>query len=180
MKEMIQNKPVPPPLPKITAVSGSTVKEGQKAKFTVSFSAATAQVATLKLSLIDVTTTGALDYSTTFSYSDNNGANYKSMPSGGTATIRIGTNSVLVRVETFKDAIDESAETFRLLAEPLTGLLPEAGSGIGTIINKPVPKNWRDRLKDLLDDLDDQGGERTSRIWDFLIAKQFTARALTR
>ncbi len=176
----IQNKPVLPPLPKITAVSDSTVKEGQKAKFTVSFSAATAQVATLKLSLIDVTTTGALDYSTTFSYSDNNGATYKSMPSGGTATIRIGTNSVLVRVETFKDAIDESAETFRLLAEPLTGLSPEAGSGIGTIINKPVPKNWRDRLKDLLDDLDDQGGERTSRIRDFFIAKQFTARALTR
>jgi Bacterial Ig-like domain (group 3)/FG-GAP-like repeat len=127
----------PPLLPKITAVSDVTVKEGQKAVFKVSFSAATTQAAALKLTLLDGTAKGGRDYSTVMKYSDNNGATYKSLASGGTATIKAGVSAFLVQVATLNDDAVEPTETYNLDIDPISGLSAGRGWGIGTIIDKP-------------------------------------------
>jgi large repetitive protein len=120
----------------IASVTSTTVKEGQKAQFTVTLSAATTQASSVRLSLVDVTTTSGLDYSTDMKYSDDGGLTYRAVVSGGIANIRAGVTSFLVRVTTLKDAIEEPSETYQLVVNPVSGLSSNVGMGTGTILDK--------------------------------------------
>lgn len=126
----------PPALPKFTAVSDITVKEGQVATFAVRLSAATTQASTVKLTLVNGTATSGLDYSTALKYSDDNGVTYQSLASGGTATLKAGVSGFLVQVTTLTDALAEADETYNLYLDAVSGISTAVrGWGIGTIQN---------------------------------------------
>lgn len=161
-------------LPKFTSVSDDTVKEGQKAKFKVSFSAATTEAASVRVTLLDGTTSGALDYSTTLKYSDDNGMTYRSMDSGGTAGVRAGATSLLIQVDTLKDNINEPTETFNLSVEPLSGLAPDRGWAVGTILNKSAKHNSMfDQVRSIRDDVTRKGDSVTSSIRNWVSMSVF-------
>ncbi|MGB9148867.1 MAG: FG-GAP-like repeat-containing protein [Burkholderiales bacterium] len=164
-----------PPLPKIVSVTDDTVKEGQKAKFKVSFSAATTEAASVRVTLLDGTTSGALDYSTTLKYSDDNGMTYQSLGSGGTAGVRAGATSLLIQVDTLKDNINEPTETFNLSVEPLSGLATDRGWAVGTILNKSAKHNSMfDQVRSIRDEVARKSDSVTSSIRNWVSMSVFS------
>jgi Bacterial Ig-like domain (group 3)/FG-GAP-like repeat/Calx-beta domain len=126
---------VVPSSPKITGVSDVAVREGQVATFTVTLNGVTTQSAAVKLSLVDGTAKGGLDYSFMLKYSDDKGLSYKPLASGGTATIQANVSSFMVQVTTLKDFINEPTETYNLYVDPASGISAGRGWGIGRILN---------------------------------------------
>jgi Bacterial Ig-like domain (group 3)/FG-GAP-like repeat len=165
----------PAPLPKITTVNNVTVKEGQKALFKVSLSAATTLASSVRLSLVDVTTSSGLDYSTEMTYSDDGGLTYRNVTSGGTATIAAGVTSFLVRVTTLKDALAELNETYKLEVSSVSGLSEGTASGAGTIVNKNgKEKSLYDQVRNVADSATNSAESLTTRIKNSWMVKSFS------
>ena len=121
--------------PNIVGVSDIAIAEGAKAQFAVSLSGPTAQAGTARLTLSGGTATAGTDYSTTLEASDDAGATWQAVASGGTATIKQGATSFLVRVSTLADATVEPTETYGLYVTPVTALGTIVGYGLGQILD---------------------------------------------
>ncbi len=124
--------------PNITSVSDIAVTEGKKAVFTVTLSGPAPAGATVRLSLTNKDTTVGNDYSTRLEYSNDAGATYTSVASGGIAVVTPGATSFLVRVTTLNDAATETTEHYNFYVTPVSNIGSVQGYGIGTILDAAI------------------------------------------
>ena len=95
--------------PDIVGVDDITVNEGQTAVFTVRLSRPTPTNASVRLDVTGESATVGTDLSNGLQYSNDGGATYTPIASGGIAVVAPGITSFLVRVSTLKDStVDRS------------------------------------------------------------------------
>ncbi|MCE1159810.1 MAG: hypothetical protein LWW74_01205, partial [Burkholderiales bacterium] len=133
--------PVTPPTPPVTpvddrpsiSVNNTTASEGDYEVFTVSLSNPSVQAVSVNLSTTAGTATATTDYTPTYEVSTDGGTTWTPATS---ATIAAGSTSVLVRVPTVQDTIDESDETFTLTATVTSGdTVNPSATGTATILD---------------------------------------------
>ena len=129
------------PAPTVTINNGSGT-EGSPIVFTVSLSNASSSNIVLDLTASGGTATSVTDYTPTgFEYSTDGGTNW--LPgaggSGTRVTISATNTSILVRVASVADFIDEPNETFNLSGSLFSGTAGTINSGVGTILDDDNP-----------------------------------------
>ncbi|MFL5328736.1 MAG: SdrD B-like domain-containing protein [Gemmataceae bacterium] len=130
------------PAPTVTISNGSGA-EGSPVVFTMSLSNASSSGIVIDLTATDVTAITGVDYSNVnFEYSTNAGASW--LPGGGPngtqVTVPALATSILARVATIADTIDEPNETFTLSGAIVSGSVTAINPGTGTIIDDdPAP-----------------------------------------
>ena len=125
------------PAPTITINNGSGT-EGSPVVFTISLSNPSSGAIVLDLTASGGTATSVTDYTpTNFQYSIDGGTNWLpgAGPTGTRVTIPATSTSILVRVSSVVDNIDEPNETFDLSGSLFSGTITSISSGIGTILD---------------------------------------------
>ena len=119
-------------------ISDAHVIESGTLEFEITLSHPTNAAIVLDLNASPLTATQDTDYeSTNFEFSTDGGANW--LPGNGSngteVTIPALTSSILVRIDSLVDAIDEFDETFQLDATAIVGEVLSVDPGTGTIID---------------------------------------------
>jgi Calx-beta domain len=128
--------------PPTVNIGDATGSEGTGLVFSLSLSNPSSADIVLDLATSGVTATAMDDFEVdTFEYSTDGGSTW--LAAGGVngteVTIAAGSTSVLVRIDSIDDSIDESDETMSLNASVITGTAGAVSGGVGTILDNDDP-----------------------------------------
>lgn len=128
--------PPPPPVPGVN-VDDVSVQEGSPAIFSITLGNAAAG-STLTLTLADGSALSPEDYAgNAVYYSLDGGASW--LPYGSSIAVSAGNSTVLVRVDTVADTVDEADELFNLGATLDSGGIAYSDSAVGGIQDDDIP-----------------------------------------